>query len=165
MIRLLLLVSLPLLILDQVTKRIIVARFEEPQPGFTDGIAVIPGFFDIVRVHNTGVAFGSFNGGAYSNYIFGAIAITALGVIFFLWHRGILATGLSRLACALLVSGILGNLIDRFDHGYVVDFLDFQFFGWHYPSFNVADSCITIAAALLIIDSFRTPPGKPSPGS
>jgi signal peptidase II len=169
--RLFFILALPLYLLDQATKFAILARFKPPREiesggqmlTFTDAHTVIPGFFDLVRVHNTGVAFGSFNGGAYSNYIFGAISALALGAIIWLWKSGMLASRLSRIACTLLVSGILGNLTDRFMHGYVVDFLDFQFNGWHWPSFNVADSCITIAAALLIIDSFRNPnPGAPS---
>ncbi|MEM0898312.1 MAG: signal peptidase II, partial [Verrucomicrobiota bacterium] len=82
MIRLLLVLTLPLFALDQVTKRTIVDRFDPPDPVMgVDSQPVIPGFFDLVRVHNTGVAFGSFNGGKWSNHIFGGISLLALAVI------------------------------------------------------------------------------------
>ena len=70
-------------------------------------------------------------------------------------HRGAFADRLSRWGVALLLAGILGNLTDRLLHGHVVDFLLFHWREWSYPAFNVADSAITVGAALLIIDSFR----------
>ncbi|MEM0896093.1 MAG: signal peptidase II, partial [Verrucomicrobiota bacterium] len=74
-----------------------------------------------------------------------------------------LASTMSQVAGALLISGILGNITDRFTLGYVVDFLHFEVNGWAWPSFNVADACITIAAGLLILDSFLNPsPTAPS---
>ncbi|MEM9481030.1 MAG: signal peptidase II [Verrucomicrobiota bacterium] len=159
MLRLFLIITLPLFVLDQVTKRAIVARFDPPDPvtRIVDYQTVIPGFFDLVRVHNRGVAFGMFNGGQWSNYIFGGISVVALTVILFLWKKGILASLMSRIAGALLISGILGNVTDRLTLGYVVDFLHFEVNNWAWPSFNVADACITIAAGLLILDSFLNP--------
>ncbi|MDC0275339.1 signal peptidase II [Verrucomicrobiales bacterium] len=161
--------SLPLYILDQVTKFFIVKNFRDPELlGYTDTVPVIEGFFNLVRVHNKGMAFGMLNGTAYANLLFGAIAITALTFIVLLWRKNTFPDKLSKTAAALLVSGILGNFTDRIlpGRGYVVDFLDFKlpFYeliakgsGGHFPSFNVADSCICIAAALLFIVAFRKP--------
>jgi len=156
--------SLPLYALDQATKAWILQRFPNYPPH--EYIEVVPGFFNLVRVHNTGMAFGMLNGHPYANWIFGAIGVVAIGALAILWRKGAFPDRLSRVAASLLISGILGNLTDRIlpGRGYVVDFLDFQppFYerlvpssGGHFPSFNVADSCICIAAALLVISAFR----------
>lgn len=161
--RYILFLSLPLFALDQFTKYLILQRF--PEYPSHDFIEVIPGFFNLVRVHNTGMAFGLLNGSPYANYLFGVIGIAALTIIGFLWKRNAFPDKTTKIAAALLIAGILGNFTDRVlpGRGYVVDFLDFQppFYGKLFPStgghfavFNVADSCICIAAALLIISSF-----------
>lgn len=159
--RLFLLLSLPLYILDQVTKHLILANFPNPytEPA-RPPIEVIPGFFNIVRVHNTGMAFGKLNGWEYANYLFGVIAIGALVAITVLWKKNAFPTRSGKVAASLLVAGILGNFTDRIlpGRGYVVDFLDFQFGSYHWPSFNVADSCICIAAALLFLSAFQKEP-------
>ena len=167
--KLLLYLSLPLFVLDQLSKLWIVKSFPDPRSPIPPRvIEVIPDFFNIVRVHNTGMAFGMFNGNPYANWIFGAIGIIAVSAIIMFWKRGAFPDRVSKVAAALLVSGIAGNLFDRAlpGRGYVVDFLDFQppFYGslfpssgGHFPSFNVADSCICIAAGLLIISAFRQP--------
>jgi signal peptidase II len=175
LMKLLLYLSLPLYVLDQLTKLWIVKSFPDPTvPG--NGfkvIEVIPDFFNLVRVHNTGMAFGMFNGNPYANWIFGAIGITALTGIILLWKKGAFPDKITQVAAALLISGILGNITDRAlpGRGYVVDFLDFilPFYdrivpssGGHFPSFNVADSCICVAAGLLVISAFRGP-GTPDP--
>lgn len=165
--KLLLYLSLPLYLLDQLTKLWIVTGFPAP-PNPPRVIEVIPDFFNLVRVHNTGMAFGMFNGNPHANWIFGAIGITALTGIILLWKRGAFPDRITTVAAALLISGILGNITDRVlpGRGYVVDFLDFilPFYdrivpssGGHFPSFNVADSCICVAAGLLIIAAFRGP--------
>lgn len=157
---LLLYLTVPLFILDQVTKQWTVTRFKPP--GEEHGvITVIPGWFDLTRVHNTGVAFGMANETKGANYIFGAISLAALGLIWWLWKTGAFPTRLSRLAVALLLSGILGNLVDRLFRGYVVDFLsvNLQFMQW--PVFNVADAAICVAAGCLFISAFQKPPAPP----
>jgi signal peptidase II len=186
MSRWLLLISLPLYVLDQLTKWWTVARFDDPAtPGFQvrrffgrilnhdaetaeyhEEIEVIPGFFWLHRLHNTGVAFGKFNGSAWSNYIFGFISSAAFFAICWMWRKNVFPTRLGKLAAALLLSGIAGNLTDRLVHGYVVDFLHFRLGPWYarlsgseyFPSFNVADSCITVAAVLLFFTSFQKLP-------
>ncbi len=150
MIRLLSLLTLPLYLIDQVTKAVVVRSFLHHEQS-----EVIPGFFNLVRVHNTGIAFGQFNEGSSANIIFTFIAVCALVAILIFWRRGHFPGKLNGTAVALLLSGILGNLTDRLWHGYVVDFLDFHIGQHHWPSFNVADSCICIAAGLLLIAAFR----------
>src|SRR5210317_1426584 len=87
-IRYFLFLSLPLFVIDQFTKYLIVANFPDPYTGpGRPPIEVIPGFFNIVRVHNTGMAFGKFNGSAYANLAFGLIAIGALIAIVLLWRK------------------------------------------------------------------------------
>lgn len=172
MIRLFLFLSLPLYLLDQITKSWVVANFD------LNGRLqeVIPGTFWLHHAANTGVAFGMFNGTAYANYAFTVVSLSALGFIYFMHRKNYFPGACSRLAVALLVSGIFGNLTDRlfrnhdggklfdgtFLDGYVVDFLmfDFGFPPFHpWPSFNVADSCVVCAAILLAIASFiETPP-------
>ncbi|HQZ27846.1 MAG: signal peptidase II [Verrucomicrobiales bacterium] len=166
----LLFLSVPLLILDQITKWLIVSNFPDSynEAVAPKSIEVIPGFFNIVRVHNTGMAWGIMNGAQHANWFFGAIGLVAITAITILWKKGAFPDRISKTAAALLISGIVGNLTDRLlpGRGYVVDFLDFlpPFYGklfptsgGHFPSFNVADSCICIAAGLLILSAFRQP--------
>jgi signal peptidase II len=157
MIRLLLFLSIPLFVIDQITKNLIVKHFMLN----VDVKEVIPNFFHLHHVANTGIAFGNFNGGKYSNYIFGAVAIGALSLITWLYRKGTFTGILSRIAIALLVAGVCGNFTDRLVHGYVVDFLQFDLhvpFAHPWPSFNVADSCVVCAAILLAIASFVEAP-------
>ena len=108
-----------------------------------------------MRVHNTGIAFGKFNDTTYSNIIFSIIATIALVTIIILWKKNKFPGTINNYAIILLMPGILGNLIDRIWHGYVVDFLDFYIKNYHWPSFNIADSCICISAGLLFISAFK----------
>jgi signal peptidase II len=168
--RLLLVLILPLVILDQVTKWWIVLNLN-----YQEGFEVIPGYFNIVRVHNTGVAFGLGNGTSWAPIVFMLVPLIALSIITFFWRRGSFPGAAGKISAALLVSGILGNLTDRLvqgfflDHpegtsfwarlssGYVVDFLDFTIplIDKRWPSFNVADSCICVGAFLLFIAGVR----------
>jgi signal peptidase II len=147
------LITIPLFVVDQISKAVIVRYFQEG-----DHLPVIPGFFDIVRVHNTGVAFGRFNGSEYSNLIFGAVAVAAIVFIAWLWKRQAFPNAPSRCAVFLLLAGIAGNLTDRIFRGYVVDFLLFYVKQWQWPAFNVADSCICISAAMLVFAAFVPEP-------
>ena len=159
--RLLLLISLPLFVIDQITKWWILSRFPPPPPH--EGFWVIEGWFEITRVHNMGVAFGMGNGQPWANYLFGGIAASAFVAIFILWKRGFFPGKLGTAAAVLLLAGIPGNLVDRLVHGYVVDFVHVRLplydkiipssGGW-WPAFNVADACICVAASFLFILSF-----------
>lgn len=141
--------TVPLFFLDQLTKILVLNNF-----ALGDQKTIIPDFFNLVRVHNTGIAFGKFNDGDGSNVIFTVISLLAfLGIIFF-WIRGHFPGKLNQFAVALITAGVAGNVTDRILHGYVVDFLDFYIGDSHWPSFNVADSCICIAASLIFISAF-----------
>ena len=145
--KLLLFVTLPLYLLDQVTKWLVL-RFISTD----EFVPVIPGFFYLVQVHNTGAAFGMLKD---NNLFFTILATAALILVAVFARRGAFADAPSRFGAALLVSGVLGNLTDRILHGYVIDFLDvvLPWYG-HWPAFNVADSAICGAAALFLISGF-----------
>ena len=111
-------------------------------------------FFNLVLVFNKGAAF-SFLAAAqgWQTLLFAAIAVVASVVVSLL----ILKNGKKKMFCgglALILGGALGNLYDRLAYGHVVDFLDFHAAGWHWPAFNVADSAITLGAAILILEGF-----------
>ena len=152
--RLLLLLALPLYVLDQITKFLVLAYIPTHVT-----IEVIPGFFNLVQVHNTGAAFGMLKD---NNAFFIGLASVALVVLAVMARRGCFLDTPTRLGAALLASGVIGNLTDRILHGYVVDFLDviLPWYG-HWPAFNIADSCICIAAALFLVSGFT--PQKPAP--
>ena len=140
--------SAAIIVLDYVTKVAVLASFAP-----WEGRAVTP-FFNLVLVFNKGAAF-SFLASApgWQMPFFATIAVVASVVISFLIfkHRNktLFCCGL-----ALILGGALGNLYDRLVYGHVVDFLDFHAAGWHWPAFNVADSAITVGAAILIVESF-----------
>jgi signal peptidase II len=145
--------GLPLFALDQLTKWLV----RENIP-YGAEIPIIPGFFSLVHASNTGAAFSMFTG---NNFFFVGLAVAALAVIIFVLVRDSRTrTGqeglnkITRISFGLLASGILGNLIDRIFRGAVTDFLHFYISEYAWPSFNVADSCICIAAGLLILGSF-----------
>ncbi|MAB60318.1 MAG: hypothetical protein CMO46_07210, partial [Verrucomicrobiales bacterium] len=98
-------ISLPLFILDQLTKVLILQNFN-----LGDEKAIIPNFFNLVRVHNTGIAFGKFNDTTYSNIIFSIIATIALVTIVILWKKNKFPGTINNYAIILLIPGILGNL-------------------------------------------------------
>jgi signal peptidase II len=183
--KLLLFLALPLYLLDQATKWWIV--FHLPEPGTHSSWEYIPvseDWFHIVRVHNQGVAFGMGNGTAWAPVVFLVVPLVAVALIRLFWKKGVFNTALSQIAVVLLLTGIFGNLTDRLTQGsqlsylkdaslwerlsagYVVDFISVKlpFYdklvpsssGW-WPSFNVADSCICIAATLLFISGLREP--------
>jgi signal peptidase II len=115
---------------------------------------VVTGFFSLILTFNTGAAFSFLrDAGQWGRYLFSAVAIAAAFLIVWLLRRGGDAWYCAGLA--LILGGALGNLWDRLTLGRVVDFLLFHWEHWYYPAFNVADSAITLGAALLILDSFR----------
>jgi signal peptidase II len=189
--RLLLFLTLPLYLLDQATKAWTVSNFSEPPPGGFSSYdlpwKVIPDVFHWIRVHNQGVAFGLGNGTDWAPIVFLIVPIVALTLIRVFWKKGVFDHVLSKIAVALLLCGIFGNLTDRLvqgflleqvkdgslwhrlSSGYVVDFIAVKlpFYekiaprsgGW-WPTFNVADSCIFIAAFLLFLGGLREEKAK-----
>ena len=138
--------ALLLTLLDQLTKVLILGAFEH---GHTTAVT---SYFNLVRVHNSGAAF-SFLAGAsgWQRWFFTAIGVAATVFIVYLLraHPG---QKLFCFALACILGGAVGNVIDRLLHGYVVDFLDFHWGGWHFPAFNLADSAITLGAICIILD-------------
>lgn len=180
--KLLLFLTLPLYVLDQITKFWTVRTFPPPWSNEAFSITVIEDFFYLVRVHNQGVAFGFGNGTAWAPVVFMIVPILALTMIRIFWKKGVFKHPVSQIAVALLLCGIFGNLTDRLvqgflleevagggfwqrlSTGYVVDFIAVKLplydkivpssGGW-WPAFNVADSCIFIAAGLLFIGGLK----------
>jgi signal peptidase II len=149
-VKFILYLSLPLYALDQLTKHLVL-RFISPY----DAHVIVPDFFSLVNVTNTGAAFGSFRG---NNTFFVIISIVALVIVTVLLVRHSQSDPWRDVSLALLLAGILGNLTDRLLYGHVIDFLLFNLhirYADPWPAFNVADSCISIAVALFIIHSFR----------
>jgi signal peptidase II len=189
--RLLLFLTLPLYILDQLTKAWTVANFSEPVPGGFSSHdmpwMIIPDWLHWIRVHNQGVAFGLGNGTTWAPIVFLLVPVIALVLIRYFWKKGAFEHIFSKLAVALLLCGIFGNLTDRLvqgfllehakdggfwerlSQGYVVDFISVRlpFYdkivpvsgGW-WPTFNVADSCICIAAILLFLGGLKEEQAK-----
>ncbi len=142
-----------MILADQVTKTLILGYFQ------LGDVRHVTGFFNLVRVHNSGAAF-SFLAGAsgWQRWFFVGLGVAASG--FIVWMiRSHPTQKLFCFAVSMIMGGALGNVIDRLLHGYVVDFLQFRigllepvFPGGYFPSFNIADSAITLGAACLILD-------------
>jgi signal peptidase II len=148
--------ALLVIVADQLTKVLIVARFQ-----YGDSVG-ITSFFNLVRVHNTGAAFSFLaQASGWQRWFFVALGAVASGL--FIWLlRSHAQQKLFAFAVAMLLGGAVGNVIDRIWHGYVVDFLQFHwsflspvFAGGYFPAFNVADSAITAGAIGLILDELR----------
>jgi len=163
-------IALPAYALDQLTKWWIFTHFalrpdERNLALFPDAIAktehlplahdVIPGWFSIVHWGNTGAAFSFLSD---HPWVFIVLSVGAFVGLLIAWKKNAFTDEPSRLAVPLLLGGILGNVTDRFVHGYVVDFLLFDLhvrFANPWPAFNVADSCIFVAAGLFVFAAFR----------
>jgi signal peptidase II len=138
--------------LDRLTKWIV-----ETRVSFSDTYKVIPGFFDIVRSENRGVAFGIFNDSesGLRTMLLGAISLAAVVGIGFMLRKARHMDPSSLWALSLILGGAAGNMFDRILRGRVTDFLELYLGDYHWPTFNVADSAIVIASGLLIVDLLR----------
>ena len=138
-----------IVVLDQVAKAMVTSAF-----ALHEGSTVIPGFFDLVRVHNAGAAFGMMNtmDFPFKTVILALVAMAALAGLAMYAAMLPFDQRLARFGLALIVGGAGGNLIDRLRFGYVVDFVDLYWRDWHFWAFNVADAAITIGVALMILD-------------
>lgn len=171
----LLFLTLPLYAVDQWTKFWTIRTFPPPWVDREAHIAVIEGFFNLRRVHNQGVAFGFGNGSDWAPVVFLIVPLVALVLITFGLRKSFFVGNAGRVAVGLLLCGIFGNLTDRLIQGsllaemadqplwerlkagYVVDFLDvtIPLVNYPWPCFNVADSCICIAAGLLFFTGLK----------
>ena len=134
-----LLVALCVILLDQAAKEWVRGAF-----ALHESVPVIPGFFSLTYIRNTGAAWGMFSG---QNLALSLLAFAML-VALVLFRRKILPPGKPhRVALGLLCGGIVGNLFDRLRLDYVTDFLDFFWRGWHWPAFNIAD-CAVVGGAV-----------------
>lgn len=146
-----LLLAILVIVLDQITKWIALSGLNLGESPIT-----VTSFFNLVLVWNRGVSFGMFNNaGAYGPLILSGIAIAVvLGLIYWLYQA---ENRLTVVALGLVIGGALGNVIDRFRFGAVVDFLDLHIAGYHWPAFNVADAAICVGAVLLLLDGLLSP--------
>ena len=142
-------IALVVVLFDQFTKTLITGFFQ-----LGDSHTVTP-FFNVVRAHNTGAAFSFLAGaGGWQRWFFTGLGFVAAGFIVWMLksHAG---QRLFSWALALILGGAIGNVVDRIRYGHVIDFIQVHYAGSSFPSFNVADSAITLGAALLILDELR----------
>lgn len=140
--------SLLLFIADQATKITILNTLELYQD-----INILP-IFDITHVHNYGAAFSFLSdAGGWQRYFFTIIAVTISTLLIYWMYKTPTEQKLLLTSYALILSGALGNVWDRINYGYVVDFLHFYYQSWSFPAFNVADIAISIGAFFLILDA------------
>lgn len=141
-------IGVAVVLLDQLTKWLALE--------YLLGHAVVPvtPFLNFTLVFNRGAAFGFLNNaGNWQNFFFVIVALIACSVILYFlnrleWRNNSVVVGL-----CLILGGAVGNVIDRLNHGYVIDFIDVYYRSWHWPAFNLADSAITIGAVLLALDA------------
>jgi signal peptidase II len=153
-------VAFIILLVDYLTKWIVRVRLDPVQ-----SVEIIPGYLRLSYWQNSGVAFGLFDAVAsvWKPYILAALAVVAVVVIVVYGEHMPPERKLLRASLAIIIGGILGNLVDRIVRGYVIDFIDFHIYDtFHWPTFNVADSAITIGIALLLIDTVKNPAVNPA---
>lgn len=142
-------IAFVIVLIDQFTKTLILGDFALGES------RTVTSMFNVVRVHNTGAAFSFLaSGSGWQRWFFVGLGLAA--TVFIVWMLS--RHGAQRLfawALALILGGAVGNVIDRLLHGYVVDFIQVHYGSAYFPSFNVADSAITVGAALLILDELR----------
>lgn len=147
--RLEILTAVTVVVLDQITKALV-----RPRLALHESVEVIPDLLNLTRVHNTGAAFGMLNAAdfPYKTALLTVVALAAFCAVAWYALTVPLHDRLARLGVACVLGGAVGNLIDRTMTGYVLDFVDFYWQGWHFWAFNVADAAITVGVALMILD-------------
>jgi len=149
--------SIPLIILfsagilaliDQLTKAAAAGNLSPVSP-----VVMIDNFFHLILVKNRGAAFGIMSDlqDPARSIIFGIISIFAFVVLIYIYGTRPAGSRLTPISIALILGGAIGNIIDRVRLGYVIDFLDFHIKGYHWPTFNFADSCITVGVSLMLL--------------
>lgn len=160
--RRLLVLGAAVFVLDQVSKWAVAAALPFNTYGAPGHIAIVPGFFNLVHVGNTGAAWSVLSGRSSLLAVLGAAALVA--IFCFRRHLGLERPAV-QVAFGLLSGGIAGNLLDRLCRGHVVDFLDFHFGSYIYPTFNVADCGIVCGVALYALLTLRPAPAAPVAGT
>jgi signal peptidase II len=153
-------VAFIILLVDYLTKWVVRVRLDPIQ-----SVEIIPGYLRLSYWQNSGVAFGLFDAVAsvWKPYILAALAVVAVVVIVVYGEHMPPERKLLRASLAIIIGGILGNFVDRIVRGYVIDFIDVHIYDtFHWPTFNVADSAITIGIALLLIDTVKNPAVNPA---
>jgi signal peptidase II len=143
------LLVLVIVIADQVTKALIRRSLE-----LHESTTIIPDLLALTRVHNTGAAFGMFNSMEFAGKTIVLSLVATVALLGVAWYAASipLTDRLARLGVACILGGAIGNLIDRATAGYVLDFVDASWQGWHFWAFNVADAAISIGVVLMILD-------------
>jgi len=146
--------------LDQLTKALVRHGL-----ALYSSISIIPGFVDLVHVHNRGVAFGLFNDASHPQrgMMTTGLAVIALAGIAYYARHVQANERLARIGLSLILGGAVGNLTDRIRQGFVVDFVDVYWGNWHFWAFNVADAAITIGAVLIFVELVLSGRRAPDP--
>lgn len=140
--------TLFIVVMDQITKGLITSHFK-----LYESLDLLP-FLKITLLHNPGAAFSMLaDADGWQRWFFTSVS-SIISIVLFFWilqlprHQYWLA-----IALALILGGALGNLWDRIEYGYVVDFIDVYYQDWHWPAFNIADTAISIGAVMLLLDT------------
>jgi signal peptidase II len=151
-------ISLLILLFDYLTKWVVRVKLDPNQ-----AVDLLPEFLRFSYWENSGVAFGLFDAvtSVWKPYILAGMAVVAVIVLIVYGAHMPPERKLLQVSLAVIIGGILGNFVDRIVRGYVIDFIDFHIYDtFHWPTFNVADSAITIGIALLLIDTIKNPAVK-----
>lgn len=141
------LISFGCLLLDQITKLLIITKMN-----LNDSISIIKSFFSITYVRNYGAAWSILEGNTFFLIL---IAILAIAFIYIYFIKNKHLSILEIIIYGMLIGGILGNLVDRLIYNYVIDFLDFNILGYKFPVFNIADILIVVSTSLMILMIIR----------
>ena len=146
-------ISAVIIALDQVTKWLMVSWLS-----LYETVAVMP-YFNLTMAHNHGAAFSFLaQAGGWQRWFFIVLA-SVISIVLLVWLAKLKPHAkLEAISLSLILGGAIGNVIDRIQYGYVIDFLDVYIGTSHWPAFNVADSAICVGAVLLILDSFKSEP-------
>ncbi len=147
--------SISLVLLDQISKFLIMRFMSIGITGYHNSIDVIPGFFNLTYIQNTGAAWGIFSG--FNNWL-AVLSVVVLGALV-IFRRNIMGDGLTnKISLGFIIGGIIGNMMDRIRLGYVVDFLDFYYRSYHFPAFNVGDFSICTGVGLYLLWQLKQKP-------
>lgn len=139
--------SIIFFVVDQVIKIILNENLS-----LNESVPVIKNFFSITHVHNTGAAFSIFTGNTVLLILIGIVCVIAISIYLKKIEN---LSDMDIFIYSLLLGGVFGNLIDRIIHGYVIDYLSFNFGRYYFPIFNFADICIVVSIGLIIINTIR----------